>query len=304
MAAKPQKVLVIGSGPIVIGQAAEFDYAGTQACKALREEGVYTVLVNSNPATIMTDQGIADAVYIEPLTVDVLDRIIAKERPDGILPTLGGQTGLNLAVDLAKAGILEKYGVRLLGTPLKAIQTAEDREEFRQLLLEIKEPLPPSISVSSHGNRLAFGDFDDEGEDYTVGDILTPVEGTGDPLATFRVDSVNGSGEIQTASVVNRGAYSVSPGDGDMAGGTGNGAEFEFIITDNVLAAADVADNLGDHSLLVELLPPAAEHDGAIAVPSAVLVVTDEGVAAAALDAQLAPDSFILPNLLATGKRS
>jgi len=164
--------------------------------------------------------------------------------------------------------------------------------------------LTPSISVSSHGNRLAFGDFDDEGEDYTVGDILTPVEGTGDPLATFRVDSVNGSGEIQTASVVNRGAYSVSPGDGDMAGGTGNGAEFEFIITDNVLAAADVADNLGDHSLLVELLPPAAEHDGAIAVPSAVLVVTDEGVAAAALDAQLAPDSFILPNLLATGKRS
>ena len=112
MAAKPQKVLVIGSGPIVIGQAAEFDYAGTQACKALREEGVYTVLVNSNPATIMTDQGIADAVYIEPLTVDVLDRIIAKEQPDGILPTLGGQTGLNLAVDLAKAGILEKYGVR------------------------------------------------------------------------------------------------------------------------------------------------------------------------------------------------
>ncbi|MEE8159776.1 MAG: carbamoyl phosphate synthase large subunit, partial [Dehalococcoidia bacterium] len=149
MAAKPQKVLVIGSGPIVIGQAAEFDYAGTQACKALREEGVYTVLVNSNPATIMTDQGIADAVYIEPLTVDVLDRIIAKEQPDGILPTLGGQTGLNLAVDLAKAGILEKYGVRLLGTPLKAIQTAEDREEFRQLLLEIEEPLPPSISVSS-----------------------------------------------------------------------------------------------------------------------------------------------------------
>ncbi len=149
MVAKPQKVLVIGSGPIVIGQAAEFDYAGTQACKALREEGVYTVLVNSNPATIMTDQGIADAVYIEPLTVDVLDRIIAKERPDGILPTLGGQTGLNLAVDLAKAGILEKYGVRLLGTPLKTIQTAEDREEFRQLLLEIEEPLPPSISVSS-----------------------------------------------------------------------------------------------------------------------------------------------------------
>ena len=111
----PSKVLVIGSGPIVIGQAAEFDYAGTQACKALREEGVTTVLVNSNPATIMTDEDIADVVYIEPLTVEVLERIIAQERPDGVLPTLGGQTGLNLAVDLADAGVLDRYGVRLLG---------------------------------------------------------------------------------------------------------------------------------------------------------------------------------------------
>ena len=146
---KPRKVLVIGSGPIVIGQAAEFDYAGTQACKSLREEGVYTVLVNSNPATIMTDRGIADAIYIEPLTVDVVDRIIAKEKPDGILPTLGGQTGLNLAVDLAEAGSLERHGVRLLGTPLNTIRTAEDREAFRQLLVEMGEPSPPSITVSS-----------------------------------------------------------------------------------------------------------------------------------------------------------
>ncbi len=149
MSEKPKKVLVIGSGPIVIGQAAEFDYAGTQACKSLREEGVYTVLVNSNPATIMTDQGIADAVYIEPLTVDVVDRIIAKEKPDGILPTLGGQTGLNLAVDLAAAGSLERHGVRLLGTSLNTIRMAEDREEFRKLLVELGEPSPPSISVSS-----------------------------------------------------------------------------------------------------------------------------------------------------------
>jgi carbamoyl-phosphate synthase large subunit len=104
MASKPGKVLVIGSGPIVIGQAAEFDYAGTQACKALREEGVTTVLVNSNPATIMTDPGIADMVYIEPLSVEVLDAVIARERPDGILPTLGGQTGLNLAVGMARRG--------------------------------------------------------------------------------------------------------------------------------------------------------------------------------------------------------
>ena len=111
---KVSKVLVIGSGPIIIGQAAEFDYAGTQACKALREEGVTSVLVNSNPATIMTDEGIADIVYIEPLTVEVVERIIARERPDGLLPTLGGQTGLNLAVDLADAGVLDKYNVRSL----------------------------------------------------------------------------------------------------------------------------------------------------------------------------------------------
>ena len=146
---RPSKVLVIGSGPIVIGQAAEFDYAGTQACKALREEGVTTVLVNSNPATIMTDQGVADLVYIEPLTVEVLDGIIARERPDGILPTLGGQTGLNLAVEIAQAGLLDKYHVRLLGTPLTAIHNAEDRELFRNLLTRIGEPGPPSVAVSS-----------------------------------------------------------------------------------------------------------------------------------------------------------
>ena len=146
---KPSKVLVVGSGPIVIGQAAEFDYAGTQACKALREEGVTTVLVNSNPATIMTDEGIADIVYIEPLTVEVVSRIIEAERPDGILPTLGGQTGLNLAVDLADAGVLDKYDVRMLGTPLQTIRDAEDRELFKQLLASIDEPLPPNVTVGS-----------------------------------------------------------------------------------------------------------------------------------------------------------
>ena len=143
------KVLVIGSGPIVIGQAAEFDYAGTQACKALREEGVTTVLVNSNPATIMTDQGIADIVYIEPLTVEVLERVIARERPAGLLPTLGGQTGLNLAVELADAGILDRYNVRLLGTPLDTIRKAEDRKLFRQLLQDIGEPVPESQTAES-----------------------------------------------------------------------------------------------------------------------------------------------------------
>ncbi len=140
---------MIGSGPIVIGQAAEFDYAGTQACKALREEGATTILVNSNPATIMTDQGIADRVYIEPLTVEVLERIIQRERPDGILPTMGGQTGLNLAVALADAGVLDKYNVRLLGTSLETIRKAEDRGLFRNFLHAIGEPEPPNVTVSS-----------------------------------------------------------------------------------------------------------------------------------------------------------
>lgn len=144
-----KKVLVIGSGPIVIGQAAEFDYAGTQACKALREEGIISILVNSNPATIMTDEGIADIVYIEPLTVDFLERIIAKERPDGIIATLGGQTGLNLAVELTEAGILDKYGVRILGTPIDAIRKAEDRALFRQMLLDIGEPVPESQTANN-----------------------------------------------------------------------------------------------------------------------------------------------------------
>jgi carbamoyl-phosphate synthase large subunit len=146
---KLSKVLIIGSGPIVIGQAAEFDYAGTQACKAMREEGVTSVLVNSNPATIMTDEGIADIVYIEPLTVDMVARIIDRERPDGLLPTLGGQTGLNLAVDLANAGVLDKYKVKSLGTPIETIRMAEDRELFKQMLLRIGEPVPPSQTVTT-----------------------------------------------------------------------------------------------------------------------------------------------------------
>ncbi len=151
------KVLVIGSGPIVIGQAAEFDYAGTQACKALREEGVGTVLVNSNPATIMTDRDIADHVYIEPLTVEVIERIIQREQPQGILPTLGGQTGLNLAVALADAGILERYNVRLLGTPLETIRKSEDREYFRNFLHDIGEPEPPNVTVSTIEAARAVG---------------------------------------------------------------------------------------------------------------------------------------------------
>lgn len=144
-----RKVLVIGSGPIVIGQAAEFDYSGSQACRSLREEGLEVALINSNPATIMTDPDTADRVYIEPLTVEFAERVIAQERPDGLLPTLGGQTGLNLATELAVRGILDKYGVRLLGTPLTAIQAAEDREKFRDLMRQIGEPVPESWIVES-----------------------------------------------------------------------------------------------------------------------------------------------------------
>lgn len=141
------KILVIGSGPIVIGQAAEFDYAGTQACQALKEEGYNVILVNSNPATIMTDTTMADKVYIEPITLEFISRIIRRERPDGLLATLGGQTGLNMAVELAESGILEEYDVEFLGTNLKSIQQAEDREAFRSLMNELGEPVPESDIV-------------------------------------------------------------------------------------------------------------------------------------------------------------
>ena len=153
-----QTILVIGSGPIVIGQAAEFDYAGTQACLALKEEGYKVILVNNNPATIMTDDMNADAVYFEPLTVDVLEKIIAKEKPDGLLATLGGQTGLNLAYQLDDAGILEKYKVKLLGTPIDSIKKGEDRELFRELMFEIDEPVPDSTIVHTLEEALAFAD--------------------------------------------------------------------------------------------------------------------------------------------------
>jgi carbamoyl-phosphate synthase large subunit len=152
----PRCVLVIGSGPVVIGQAAEFDYAGTQACRALREEGIRVVLVNSNPATIMTDDDVADAVYVEPLTVGVVERIIAAERPDGLLATLGGQTALNLAIELADAGVIERYGLRVLGTSLQSIRSAEDRGLFKALLDRIGEPVPDSRTVSSLAEARAF----------------------------------------------------------------------------------------------------------------------------------------------------
>ncbi len=152
----PRSVLVIGSGPIVIGQAAEFDYAGTQACRSLREEGVRVVLVNSNPATIMTDEGVADRTYCEPLTVESLERIIERERPQGLLCGLGGQTALNLGVALDEAGVLERFGVRVLGTPLQAVRDAEDRERFKRRMEALGEPVPPSRTVRSWDEAAAF----------------------------------------------------------------------------------------------------------------------------------------------------
>ncbi|MBG9772596.1 carbamoyl-phosphate synthase large subunit [Brevibacillus laterosporus] len=151
-----KKILVIGSGPIVIGQAAEFDYAGTQACEALKEEGMEVVLINSNPATIMTDTNMADKVYIEPITPEFVARVIRKEKPDGLLPTLGGQTGLNMAVALADMGVLEEENVRLLGTKLTSIKQAEDRDLFRSLMQELNEPVPDSAIVSTVEEALDF----------------------------------------------------------------------------------------------------------------------------------------------------
>lgn len=153
-----KKIMVIGSGPIIIGQAAEFDYAGTQACLALKEEGYEVILVNSNPATIMTDKEIADKVYIEPITLEFVTRILRQERPDALLPTLGGQTGLNMAMSLSKAGILDDLGVELLGTKLSAIDQAEDRDLFKQLMKDLEQPIPESEIVTTVEEALAFAD--------------------------------------------------------------------------------------------------------------------------------------------------
>jgi carbamoyl-phosphate synthase large subunit len=144
-----KKVLLIGSGPIVIGQACEFDYSGTQACRALKREGLEVVLVNSNPATIMTDPDVADRTYVEPLTLEILERIIEREKPDALLPTVGGQTGLNLAVEAAEAGVLARHGVELIGASLEAIRTAEDRELFKEAARRAGVETPRSGSVRS-----------------------------------------------------------------------------------------------------------------------------------------------------------
>ncbi|CEG12555.1 Carbamoyl-phosphate synthase large chain, N-terminal section [groundwater metagenome] len=182
---KPKNVLIIGSGPIVIGQAAEFDYSGTQACLTLKEEGIKVILINPNPATIMTDTDIADRVYIEPLTVEILEKIIEREKIDGILPTMGGQTGLNMAMGLQDAGILDKYNVRILGTPVEAIRNGEDRERFANLMKNIGEKIPASKAVSSVEDAKNFA------EEISYPVIVRPgftLGGTGGGIAHNEVE--------------------------------------------------------------------------------------------------------------------
>lgn len=151
-----KKILVIGSGPIVIGSAAEFDYSGTQAAMSLKEEGYEVILVNPNPATIMTDEAIADKIYMEPLTPRFLKYIISKERPDALIPSMGGQTALNLAVELDKLGILKKYNVEILGAPIESIMGAEDRLIFKNVMKELNVPTPPSTVVNNYEDALTF----------------------------------------------------------------------------------------------------------------------------------------------------
>jgi len=153
-----KKILLIGSGPIIVGQACEFDYSGSQACKALREEGYEVVLINSNPATIMTDPQMADRTYIEPITPEVLEKIIARERPDAILPTLGGQTGLNVAVFLARDGVYDRYGVEVIGASAEAISRAEDRELFKNAMQEIGLKVPDSGLAHSVEEGMAIAE--------------------------------------------------------------------------------------------------------------------------------------------------
>ncbi|MBO5781095.1 MAG: carbamoyl-phosphate synthase large subunit, partial [Opitutales bacterium] len=179
-----KSILIVGSGPIVIGQACEFDYSGSQACKALREEGYKVILVNSNPATIMTDPQMADVTYIEPLTPESLEKIIAKERPDALLPTLGGQTGLNLSTELHRMGILEKYGVEMIGAKAEAIEKGEDREKFREAMIKIGLDVPKSSVVHTMEEAV---NWIEEHKRYPV--IIRPsftLGGTGSGIAYNR----------------------------------------------------------------------------------------------------------------------
>lgn len=237
-----KKVMVIGSGPIIIGQAAEFDYAGTQACKALREEGLSVVLVNSNPATIMTDADTADVVYIEPLNVQSLERIIAKERPHGLVPTLGGQTGLNLAVELSESGVLDKYNVKLLGTKLDTIKRAEDRELFKETMLSIGEPVPDSTIVSQLEEGLEFA----KGIGYPI--IVRPaytLGGTGGGIA---------ENEEQLTTILHRGLKMSMIGQALLERSVAGWKEIEYEVirdgADNCITICNMEniDSIGIHT--------------------------------------------------------
>ena len=151
-----KRILIIGAGPIIIGQACEFDYSGTQACKSLKEEGYEVILVNSNPATIMTDPEFADRTYIEPVTPEVVEKIIIRDRPDALLPTMGGQTALNTALAVAEKGILDKYNVELIGAKVESIQKAEDRNLFKEAMIKIGQKVPPSGQAVSIGRSLEY----------------------------------------------------------------------------------------------------------------------------------------------------
>jgi carbamoyl-phosphate synthase large subunit len=204
-----KKVLIIGSGPIIIGQACEFDYSGTQACKALRQLGYQIVLVNSNPATIMTDPGIADVTYIEPLNVKRLEQIIAKERPDAILPNLGGQSGLNLCSELASAGVLDKYNVKVIGVQVDAIERGEDRVEFKKTMSKLGIEMARSEVAYSVEEALAIADR----LGYPV--VLRPaytMGGAGGGTLTMPIDvTFGGTREVGTASVSSDGVITFTP---------------------------------------------------------------------------------------------
>ncbi|XRO77293.1 carbamoyl-phosphate synthase large subunit [Methanocaldococcus sp. 10A] len=196
-----EKVMVFGSGPIVIGQAAEFDFSGSQACKALKEEGIYTILVNSNPATIQTDTDMADKVYLEPLHPKIVEKIIEKERPDAILPTMGGQTGLNLALELHRRGILDKYGIKLLGSNIRTIEIAEDRELFAKAMAEINEPVTKCKAVNSVDEALEFAE--EIGYPVIVRPAFT-LGGTGGGIAHNKEELIDITSKGLKYSIINQ----------------------------------------------------------------------------------------------------
>lgn len=196
-----KKVMVFGSGPIVIGQAAEFDFSGSQACKALKEEGIYTILVNSNPATIQTDTDMADKVYLEPLHPTIVEKIIEKERPDAILPTMGGQTGLNLALELHRRGILDKYGIKLLGSNIRTIEIAEDRELFAEAMAEINEPVTKCKAVNSVDEAVEFAE--EIGYPVIVRPAFT-LGGTGGGIAHNKEELIDITSKGLKYSIINQ----------------------------------------------------------------------------------------------------